>query len=61
MKKTPPGPDFFRRASKQEIEELKASMIRSALEDNAKLPPDKRRPEEVVIGYEKWCFNLFGI
>jgi len=61
MKKTPPGPDFFKRASKEEIEELKAKMIRNALEHNASLPPDQRRSEKVVIEEEQWCFSLFGI
>lgn len=61
MKKTPPGPDFFERASEEEIEEFKARIIRNAIEHNANLPPDRRRREEVVIDEQKWCFNLFGI
>jgi len=61
MKKTPPGPDFFERASEEEIEEFKAEIIRNALKHNASLPPDRRRREEVVIGEQEWCFSLFGI
>lgn len=58
---TQPGLDFFEKASAEEIEALKAEMIRNAVERNAQLPPDERLREEDVIAEEEWSFSLFGI
>lgn len=42
-------------------EAFKAEVIRRALEDNAALPPEQRRPEWAVREHEEACFALFGI
>lgn len=42
-------------------ERFKASVIRRALENNAALPPEQRRPEWAVREHEHACFDLIGI
>lgn len=58
-----PGPDYFARllADPEMLAVYKADTIERALEDNAKLPADKRLPEDAVREHEEWCFSLVGV
>jgi hypothetical protein len=56
-----PGLDFFEKLSPEELEAYKAESIRRALEENAKQPQEKQRPEDAVREHEEWCFSLLGI
>jgi hypothetical protein len=58
-----PGLWYFNRFLKdpEMVAVYKADIIQGAVEDNARQPPDKRRPEDAVREYEEWCFSLIGI